>query len=225
MPVRKKRQPETSQLPNPKIVVRDLTTIMPYSNNPRDNEDAVQSVANSIKNFGFLVPIVIDSKDVIVAGHTRYEAAKSLGLAEAPCIVAEHLTPKQIRAFRLIDNKVSELARWDIDLLANELTALSDSGINFVEFGWSAEEVDCLTDVVAEDCLSAGSAADVHTGARRTEPRAPRQARFVCAEFVFFVPQGVMRRWADHIRTHCDFDEEEITIHLKELLGITPYED
>lgn len=211
----------------PKVEVRDLIELYPYENNPRDNDDAVQSVANSIQNFGFLVPIIVDKNNIIVAGHTRYEASKLLELQEVPVIVATHLTDDQIAAFRLIDNKVSELARWDFDALATELTTLEHSGIRFTEFGWSQEEIDCLTDVVADDCMSAGSVTEMENNQnrRRTEQRAPSQTRYVLGEFVFFVPTEVYRRWSSEVRVNCDYDETTITNHLKDLLGITPYEN
>ena len=111
------------------VQYRDIGEITPYERNPRDNEAAVQSVANSIRTFGFVVPIIVDRQGVIVAGHTRYEAALSLGLTEVPIIQAIHLSNQQIKQFRIIDNKVSELARWDFDLLSSELSALQDSGL------------------------------------------------------------------------------------------------
>ena len=85
-----------------------LKDIKPYGKNPRKNDDAVPYVAESIKQFGFKVPIVIDKNNVIVAGHTRYKAAKKLGFLRVPCIIADDLTDEQIKAFRLADNKVSE---------------------------------------------------------------------------------------------------------------------
>ena len=95
--------------------------IKAYKNNPRNNDDAVGPVAESIKQFGFKVPIIIDKNNVIVAGHTRLKAAIKLKLAEVPCIVADDLTEEQIKAFRLADNKVSEFATWDFELLDIEL--------------------------------------------------------------------------------------------------------
>lgn len=92
------------------VIEKKLGEIKPYENNPRKNDDAVDAVAASIKEFGFKVPIVIDSNGVIVAGHTRYKAAKKLKLKTVPCIEANDLTDDQIKAFRLADNKVSELA-------------------------------------------------------------------------------------------------------------------
>ena len=87
-----------------------LDELRPYENNPRRNDRAVEAVAKSIEQFGFKVPIVIDADNVIVCGHTRYRAAQKLKLKSVPCIVAEDLSPAQVKAFRLADNKVSELA-------------------------------------------------------------------------------------------------------------------
>lgn len=109
-----------------KIETLPLAKITPYARNPRRNDHAVDAVAASIREFGFKVPIVIDSAGVIVTGHTRYKAAQKLGLTEAPCIRADDLTPEQVRAFRLADNKVGELADWDEDLLAGELPSIND---------------------------------------------------------------------------------------------------
>lgn len=107
-----------------KIIEKKLTDIKPYENNPRHNDNAVEYVAASIDEFGFKVPIVIDKNSVIVAGHTRYKAAEKLGLEKVPCIIADDLTPEQIKAYRLADNKVSELSTWDGDRLNIELHEL-----------------------------------------------------------------------------------------------------
>lgn len=108
------------------IIEKNLTEIKPYEKNPRKNDNAVEYVANSIKEFGFKVPIVIDKNGVIVAGHTRYKASKKLGLEKVPCIIADDLTPEQIKAYRLADNKVAEKAEWDFDLLQDELADLDE---------------------------------------------------------------------------------------------------
>ena len=107
-----------------KVEERKITDIRPYEKNPRRNDDAVKYVAESIKEFGFKVPIVVDGDGVIVAGHTRYKAAKKLNMDTVPCIVADDLTEEQIKAFRLADNKVAEKAEWDFDILADELDEL-----------------------------------------------------------------------------------------------------
>lgn len=111
-----------------------LEALTPYEKNPRRNDKAVKYVAESIKRFGFRVPIIIDKNRQIVAGHTRYKAAQQLGLSEVPCIVADDLTEAQVRAFRLADNKVAELAEWDNDLLAAELADMSD--FDMADFGF-----------------------------------------------------------------------------------------
>lgn len=123
------------------IIMKGMDDIRPYEKNPRKNDDAVQYVAESIKQFGFKVPIVIDANGTIVAGHTRYKAAKELGMEQVPCIVADDLTEEQIKAFRLADNKVSEKAGWDFALLEEELDNLFD--FDMEAFGFAdPEEVD-----------------------------------------------------------------------------------
>lgn len=107
-----------------KIIEKKLSELTPYANNPRLNDGAVDAVAASIKAFGFKVPIIIDKDGVIVAGHTRLKAAQKLGMKTVPCIVADDLTPEQIKAFRLADNKVGELADWDFEKLDLELEEL-----------------------------------------------------------------------------------------------------
>lgn len=103
----------------------DINLIIPYENNPRNNDKAVEAVANSIREFGFKVPIIIDKNNVIIAGHTRLKAAKKLGLTDVPVVKADDLTEDQVKAFRLADNKVSEIASWNEDLLLEELKAIN----------------------------------------------------------------------------------------------------
>ena len=119
------------------IVVKKLGELIPYEYNPRRNSEAVEYVANSIKEFGFKVPIIIDKNNVIVAGHTRWLAGQSLGLEEVPCIIADDLSEEQIKAFRLADNKVSEIAGWDFDLLAEEL---ADIDLDMTDFGFEVDD-------------------------------------------------------------------------------------
>lgn len=124
-----------------RIIYRPIAEITPYDNNPRRNEDAVRYVANSIREFGFKVPIVIDGDGTIVAGHTRYLACFELGITDVPCIIADDLTEEQIRAYRLADNKVAEIAEWDYERLAEELEGILN--IDMEDFGFSeVEEID-----------------------------------------------------------------------------------
>lgn len=115
-----------------------LSYLIEYENNPRNNDSAVEAVAASIKEFGFKVPIIVDKDNVIVAGHTRLKAARMLGLDKVPCIVADDLTPEQIKAFRLADNKTGELAGWDFAKLEEELAALD--GFDMSAFGFVQNE-------------------------------------------------------------------------------------
>ena len=131
------------------IIEKNLKDIKPYEKNPRKNDNAVKYVANSIKKFGFKSPIVIDKNNVIVCGHTRYKAAKKLGLDKVPCIVADDLTEEQIKAYRLADNKVSELAEWDIDLLGEELDGIFD--IDMSDFGFDLSEEEEETEVIEDE--------------------------------------------------------------------------
>ena len=123
-----------------KIELIDIGELKPYKNNPRNNDEAVEPVANSIKTFGFKVPIVIDTNNVIIAGHTRYKAANKLGLEKVPCIVADDLTEDQVNAFRLADNKVGEVATWDLELLDIELENIIDIDMSLFDFDMNIEE-------------------------------------------------------------------------------------
>ncbi len=127
-----------------------IKDIKPYEKNPRNNSKAIDALCNSIKNFGFQVPLILDKNKVIVCGHTRWKAAKKLGLIELPCKIASELSPKQIKAYRLADNKTAELSSWDEILLAEELKDLDLFDLNFSmeDFGF---ELGSLTSEVKED--------------------------------------------------------------------------
>ena len=120
------------------IVMMNIDEIIPYENNPRKNDDAVEAVANSIKNFGFKSPIVVDANKVIVNGHTRLKASKLLGLTMVPVIIASDLTEEQCRALRLADNKTAEIASWDKKLLIQELESIDWEGLemDMTDFGF-----------------------------------------------------------------------------------------
>lgn len=122
--------------------------LKPYENNPRLNEDAVELVAASIDEFGFKQPIVVDKDLIIIAGHTRWKAAQKIGLETVPCIQADDLTPAQVKAYRLADNKVAEAAQWDLDALQFELEELDNMDFDMEPFGFETETFD---EQIAED--------------------------------------------------------------------------
>lgn len=124
------------------IVNLKVEELIPYINNPRNNDDAVDKVAASIKEFGFKVPIVIDKDNVVVTGHTRLLASKKLGLQEVPCVIADDLSPAQIKAFRIADNKVSEYAQWDEDMLKVELEELEEMDFDLDELNIDYSDFD-----------------------------------------------------------------------------------
>ena len=134
-----------------KVTLKYMSTddLVPYIYNPRDNEQAVEAVAESIRNFGFKVPIIIDAVGEIVTGHTRLKAAKRLGIKKVPVIIADDLDEDQVRAFRLADNKVGELAEWDNALLMAELAMID---LDMEQFGFDVDDLlDEAEDLLADD--------------------------------------------------------------------------
>lgn len=127
-----------------KIIYKSIDDLVPYENNPRINDNAVEFVASSIKEFGFKNPIIIDGENVIVAGHTRLKAAQKLKIQNVPCVVVDDLTQEQVNAFRLADNKTAELAEWDLELLNSELELID--GIDMAEFGFEDELQNSIND-------------------------------------------------------------------------------
>ncbi len=128
------------------IEIRDIVSVRPYEKNPRDNDAAVDAVAASIRQFGFRQPIVVDDHGVIICGHTRYKAAMKLGLQKVPVHVAKDLTPEQVRAYRIADNKTAELAEWNMELLPIEMKDLQGAGIDWTALGFGPEELAMLMD-------------------------------------------------------------------------------
>ena len=123
-----------------RITEKPIESILPYARNPRVNEAAVTGVASSIEEFGFQQPLVVDSKNVVVVGHTRLLAAKRLNLENVPCVVADNLSETQLKAYRLLDNKLNEKASWDSDLLSLELDDLEDFDFEPFEVGdWDVD--------------------------------------------------------------------------------------
>lgn len=134
-----------------KIEMMNVSVLIPYAKNARQNEKAVDKVASSIKEFGFRNPIIVDEKDEIIAGHTRLLAAKKLGMAEVPTIKVNDLSPEQVKAFRIADNKTAEIAEWDFDLLAQELEELKLADYNLELTGFDFSEAEQLLDNLKDE--------------------------------------------------------------------------
>lgn len=143
------------------IYDKRLDEIKPYENNPRHNDNAVDAVAASIREFGFKVPLVVDPDGVIVAGHTRYKAAQKLGLQTVPCLIADDLNEEQINAFRLVDNKSGELAEWDLDALKVELDNIGE--IDLSEMGFDLTLHDEYTEPDIEDFGNSATSGKIET--------------------------------------------------------------
>jgi len=137
-----------------KVELRPLAEIKPYEKNPRLNDDAVAAVANSIQAFGWRQPIVVDGEGVIICGHTRWKAAQRLGLEMVPVHIATDLTPEQVRAYRIADNKSSELAEWNMELLPLEMSELQGAGIDWSSLGFSADDLAKIFDPGVQDGLT-----------------------------------------------------------------------
>ena len=139
-----------SVMPDYKIYQKSVNDLIPYVNNPRNNSGAVDAVASSIAEFGFKVPVVIDRNGILITGHTRLEAEKKLSITKIPAIRAADLTDAQVKAFRLADNKVAEIATWDDQALAAELQALDDMDFDMADFGFADDELGDNTDDIAD---------------------------------------------------------------------------
>lgn len=150
-----------------KVEYRKVADLNPYANNPRLNDGAVDSVAASIKEFGFKVPIVVDSDGVIVTGHTRVKAAEKLGLESVPVIVASDLSPEQVKAFRLADNKTSELAEWDMGKLDIELGEIENIDMNDFGFNIDLPELEGSTVGIDDSYEDTGDGEDAHMDGSR----------------------------------------------------------
>ncbi len=142
------------------IVYKKIDEIIPYEKNPRINDNAVEAVAKSIKEFGFKVPVVIDKDNVIICGHTRTKGAKMLGLDEVPCIIATDLTPEQIQAYRIADNKTGEIAEWNYDLLPFEIKDLQELDFDLSLLGFDTDELDRLLSDTNDEVESGETEAD-----------------------------------------------------------------
>ena len=153
-----------------RVVLLPLAELRPYADNPRLNDQAVDAVARSIREFGFRQPLVVDDDRVIIVGHTRYKAAQRLGLARVPCHVASDLTPAQRRAYRIADNRTNELAEWNYDLLAQELGALASCNFDLETLAFPADQLTALLDPGLRDGLTDPDQVPAAPDAATTQP-------------------------------------------------------
>lgn len=133
-----------------KVVYVDIENVIPYENNPRINDDAVEKVANSIREFGWQQPIVVDKNNVIIVGHTRLKAAQQLGMKQVPVVFAD-LSEEKAKAYRLADNRTGQIAEWDFELLEQELDELNEMELDFdmTDFGFDSTESEYSGEVEA----------------------------------------------------------------------------
>lgn len=218
------------------VVYRSVGSLKPYENNPRLNENAIPAVMASIKEFGFRVPVIVDGDDVIVAGHTRVLAVQRMieqdqSLAEefgdVPVLVASDLTPAQVRAFRLVDNKVAEISVWDMDLLAVEAAALEDTGLDLTSFGWQQEEIDCLHNVVSNDCLlgeptGKGDGVNAPKAQQRSLSVTPdgMSVRIAVGSLAFFVLREDFEKWNDGLHKDANYNPQGVIDECAKRLGL-----
>lgn len=148
------------------IVDKRIDEIRPYENNPRFNDEAVEYVAESIKAYGWKQPIVVDKDNVIIAGHTRWKAAKKLGMKTVPVLIADDLDEDQVRAYRLADNKVSDFSAWDNKLLLEELSEIPEDLFTGFDF---SETFDKLLDESDNDTVEVNEAGTTYEVTFRSE--------------------------------------------------------
>lgn len=211
-----------SAVPEVEMKLIAIDNVTPYENNPRKNDEAVKGVADSIRSFGFNVPIVVDANFVVITGHTRLKAAQELGLSQVPVIVATHLTPEQVQAYRIADNRVAENSSWDNEKLSEELQILQSMGIDLAETGFSMEEISCLIDEVKADCLDDLSAQSVCGDVEHLQINKNKEAGFTLGDFRFLMPLEQYNQWRmAMLKEHGSAND--LIIWVKEQLGLNKF--
>jgi hypothetical protein len=173
-----------------------IDSIVPYENNPRDNDAAVEGIANSIASFGFNVPISVDEDMVVLGGHTRLKAARLLGLGECPVYVIHGLSEAQKTAYRLADNRLAENSKWNEAALSEELRLLQEMGFDLSQTGFAQDEVDCLLDTVTADCLDDLTVENVCGDLEEVHSVPINTIRVSIGAFRYMVPKEKYDIWA-----------------------------
>jgi ParB-like chromosome segregation protein Spo0J len=196
-----------------KVDIIEIEKVIPYARNPRITVHAVDKVAASIKEFGFRQPIVVDSEMVIIAGHVRYLASQKLGLKKVPVHVAEGLSPAQVQAYRIADNRTGEEAEWDKELLALEIGELESLEFDNSILGFESAELEELKHGL-EGLLSDGT----DDGGEKPIDEADTKATI--GPYSFMIGREEYLEWIEEIKQAVGFDKESITNELKHRLGL-----
>ncbi len=195
-----------------KVELMPVDQVIPYARNPRINAHAIEKVAASIKEFGFRQPIVTDKEMVIVVGHVRFEAAKRLGLKKVPVHIATELTPEQIKAYRITDNRVGEESEWDKALLQLEIAELDAATYDTELLGFNAEELKEIQSSL--DSMEDGFGEDDDDDIKEADTTAR------IAGYTFPIPREQYLEWMEAIKQQVGFEKKEIIAELKRRLGL-----
>lgn len=195
-----------------KVELLPIAQVVPYARNPRINAHAVEKVAASIKEFGFRQPIVVDGEKVIVVGHVRYEAAKQLGLKKVPVHVAGELTPEQIKAYRITDNRVGEESEWDKALLQLEVAELDGAAFDAGVLGFNAEELKEIQASLEELEDGFGEDEDGNTEEADTTAR--------IGSYTFTIERERYLEWLEAIKQDVGFEKKDVIEELQKRLGL-----
>jgi ParB-like chromosome segregation protein Spo0J len=194
-----------------KVELMPVDQVIPYARNPRINAHAIEKLAASIKEFGFRQPIVTDKELVIVVGHVRFEAAKRLGLKKVPVHIATELTPEQIKAYRITDNRVGEESEWDKSLLQLEIAELDDATYDTELLGFNAEELKEIQSSL--DSMEDGFGDDDDDDIEEADTTAR------IASYTFPIPREQYLEWMEAIKQQVGFEKKEVIAELKRRLG------
>ena len=193
--------------------------VIPYARNPRVNEHAIDKVAASLKEFGWKQPIVVDKEMVIIVGHVRHQAAKRLEMAEVPVAIAEDLTPEQVKAYRIADNRVGEESQWDDEFLALEFSDLDTAEFNTGILGFDESEIESIQKALDE---AATEIEDGYSGNDDDDLDDVEEAdtQATIGEYRFTIERQKYLDWMEDIKQSVGFEKENVTKELQKRLGL-----